>query len=195
MAFPGFSLGDSLPVFNEVDCRTAQTSNEPSVFIENKWIDLRGDKKNCSANYSYSISKRELIVILVGPTNDELGLNAQQDVYVANKSESFANEIGSIPVSANLTSDMQFTNVEQAGGSLFMTTYKVELNNIAVSPSGLELMFSDSQCIYKNQHSKNCEIFKGTYKQPICIRLLENKKTLTKKENCAVLIKAINPHP
>lgn len=139
------------PRINEVDCRTTQTSNETSVFIENKWINLRGDKKNCSANYAYSMSKGEEIVILVGPTNDELGLNAQQGVYVANNSESFANEIGSIPVSANLTSDMQFTNVEQAGGSLFMTTYKVELNNIAVSPSGLELMFSDSQCIYKTK--------------------------------------------
>jgi hypothetical protein len=195
MTFSGFSLGDSLPVFNEVDCRTTQTASETSVFIENKWINLRGDKKNCSANYSYSMSKGEAIVILVGPTNDELGINAQQGVYIANKFESFANEIGSIPVSANLTSDMQFTNIEQAGGSLFMTTYKVELNNLTVSPSGLELMFSDSQCIYKNQHSKNCEILKGTYRQPICIKLLENRKTLTKKENCANLIKEINPHP
>ncbi|MCC3263722.1 hypothetical protein LLE87_36725, partial [Paenibacillus polymyxa] len=78
-------------------------------------------EKDCSSTYTYYKIPNKGIVIFEGPSDDELGLNSQNDVFIKSETEKIAKNIGSIPVASTPENDETYVNITQSGGSVFKT--------------------------------------------------------------------------
>lgn len=143
--------------------------------------------KDCDFSYIYYKSSMGDMVILVGPAEDQLGLNSQNEIFVAPAPDSIARSIGFIPVSANMDNDERFVNITQAGGSIFKAIYMIRERQLVVEPSSMELIFSGSQCIYPDGQSESCTNLMGSFKSPVCVRQIGGHKIRQKIELCADL--------
>lgn len=150
-----------------------------------------GSDKGCDSSYLYYKSSTGDMVVLVGPAGDQLGLNAQNEVFIAPASVSIAKSIGSIPVSANMDGDGMFVNIAQVGGSIFKVIYRIYDRKLIVESSGMELIFSGSQCVYLDWQSESCSDLSGSFKNPICVRQVGGHKVMQKIELCADLKKEL----
>ena len=142
-------------------------------------------EKDCSSTYTYYKIPNKGIVIFAGPSGDELGLNAQNDIFIKSETGKIAKSIGSIPVASTPVNDETYVNITLSGGSVFKTIYVIKDQEIDLIPSGLELIFSDTQCIYDTSNSQHCRNMTGTFERPICIQQIDNKKILQPQETCA----------
>lgn len=169
-----------------------QTEDSIALNLENnKKITIPASEKSCNSNFLYNTSKDGVTILLAGPNSDELGPNAQNDIYIISKNNANPKHIGSIPVAANPITRDQFKEISQVGGSIFETTYIINNNNIEIKPESLELIFADKQCILKKENSEKCVNISGTYEKPICIKNSNNRKILQNKSLCAELSKEV----
>lgn len=161
------------------------------VKIGEKLFSIAGTDKDCNSEYLYYRSATGDMVILSGPTEDQLGLNAQNEIFIAPAPSDIARNTGSIPVSARLDDNKRFINIVQTGGSIFEVTYKIHERQLSSEPSSIELIFSGSQCIYQNKQSENCTNLTGSFKSPICTRKIDGRKIKQRPELCSDLKKEI----
>lgn len=179
-------------IYKQADCRITEPSMEVEIHAKGTPYQLNNKSKNCDNNYSFIDSGDGSLIILAGPNSDELGINAQNKVYLAPPGSRKAVDIGSIPVNADFIENKTFRDISQVGNSLFETIYTIKDREIKIAHPDHELIFSGEQCIYKNKNSKKCIPLNGTYENPICARQSGEKKVLAKKEKCSDLIENIN---
>lgn len=166
--------------------------NNITIILKHKSYLLETGDKDCKVNYAYIPINDDSLIILVGPDTDELGINAQNDIYLATSDKSIAKNIGSIPVRADFVGGGTFRDIFQVGGSLFQTTYKIDGRQLTISQPSYELIFSDSQCVYRSRTSNHCTTMIGSYSNPICVWRDNHRQTLARKENCEALQDFLN---
>ena len=164
-----------------------ELKNNITITLKHKSYHLETGDKDCKVNYAYIPINDDSLIILVGPDTDELGINARNDIYLAPSDKSIAKKIGSIPVRADFVGGGTFRDIFQTGGSLFQTTYKIEGDQLTIPQPSYELVFSDSQCVYRSRTSSHCTTMIGTYNNPICVWRDNHRQTLARKENCEAL--------
>ncbi|WP_134163372.1 hypothetical protein [Pseudomonas citronellolis] len=163
----------------------SNTKRITRINIDQRVVTIDNTDKDCSSTYMYYKKSNNDTVIFAGPSGDELGLNAQNDIFIKSETGKIAKSIGSIPVASIPGNDETYVNITQSGGSVFKTIYAIKDQEIDLIPSGLELIFSDTQCIYDTSNSQHCRNMTGTFEKPICIQQIDNKKILQPQEACA----------
>lgn len=179
-------------IYEQAVCKNQKPGNEVEIYAGSKVYHLDDKNKSCSINYSYIDSGDGSIIILAGPDSEELGINAQNEIYFAPPGRDSATNIGAIPVRSDFIDNKTFRDIAQLGGSLFQTIYKIKEGRLTIIQPSYELIFSDKQCIYNRQESKKCMPLKGTYDKPICVRQFGERKILAQIEKCAELRKEID---
>ncbi|WP_207882864.1 hypothetical protein [Pseudomonas sp. 30_B] len=182
-------------IYEPADCRTTGASKEIKIYVKGIPYQLGDSSKICDRNYSFIDSGDGSTIILAGPNSDELGINAQNEIYFASFGSRKAINIGSIPVRSDFIENKTFRDIAQIGGSLFETIYIINEDKLTIAYPSYELIFSDEQCIYKNESSKNCSQLKGTYKNPICAWQSGERKILANNDRCKDLRDNIDSRP
>ncbi|HCA1453386.1 TPA: hypothetical protein MNK97_005743 [Klebsiella pneumoniae] len=175
-------------IYEQADCREIESNAKIEIYANGALYQLEDNSKTCDRYYSLIDSGDGSMVIVAGPSPDELGINAQNEVYLAIPGSRKAINIGSVPVRSDFIEDKKFRDIVQVGGSLFETIYIIKNGKLTIAYPGYELIFSDEQCIYNNENSKNCTTLTGTYENPICAWQSGERKLLAKKERCVDLI-------
>lgn len=150
---------------------------------------IKNPRRACNSIFTYeaiAIPKKKWM-ITSWPTDDELGLNAQRDLFIASSMKSEASYIGSIPVDAAAISADRYRSVAQSGGSIYETVYLLGEASIKIESPGRELIFSDTACIYKEQNDDLCQPLTGTLDNPLCVYTYDERKILTDLSNCSEL--------
>lgn len=119
------------------------------------------------------------------PTDKELGLNAQRDLFIAPSKRSEAIYIGSIPVDATAISAGTYRSITQLGGSIYETVYVLHESSIKIKSPSRELIISDTVCLYKEQNDSACQPFTGTFDNPLCVYVYNGTKTLRNLTDCS----------
>jgi hypothetical protein len=168
---------------------TTNTGNNLTLQADNIEFTLLETQKTCTQEFKYrkSGTNKDLFTITSWPATDELGMNAQNDIFIASTHEKTAHYIGSIPVSANFTKENTYQNITQEGGSIYETIYFIESDKITIQEPHKELIFGDTQCIYSRKNSNTCDNYTGTYEEPLCIFNIDGRKILKKTMRCADL--------
>jgi len=186
------TLAQAATALNEAICeRHSITERETKIKAGEKLFTVVDSDKDCNSEYLYYRSITGDMVILSGPTEDQLGLNAQNEIFIAPVPSDIARNIGSIPVSAILDGDERFINIVQVGGSIFEVAYKIHGRQLSPEPSNIELIFSGSQCIYQDKQIESCTNLTGSFKNPICVRQIHGRKIKQRSELCSDLKKEI----
>jgi hypothetical protein len=179
--------------FEQAECSPNKEHNEGVYISINKSLyHITEADRDCHSNYLISKTKDGTTTILAGPSQNELGENAQNTVYLVEPKSNIAVNIGSIPVEAEPLGENKFVDISQSGGSIYQTTYKINKKSIAILKPTYELSFSGSQCILKNSNSKNCQQLQATFETPICITQINEKKILSPMTTCAEMKKLIS---
>lgn len=172
--------------FEQAECSPAQEQNEGVYISINKsTYHITEAGRDCHSNYLISKAKDGTTTILAGPSQDELGENAQNIIYLLDPKSNNAVNIGSIPVSADPFGENKFIDISQSGGSIYQTIYLINKKTLTVLKPSYELSFSGSQCIYRNSSAKKCQQLEATFEAPICITQINEKKTLAPITMCA----------
>ncbi|MBD9503190.1 hypothetical protein IB256_20545 [Pseudomonas sp. PDM17] len=171
-------------IYEQADCRKTESDAKIEIYANGALYQLENNSKTCDRYYSFIDSGDGSMVILAGPSSDELGINAQNEVYLATSGSRKAIYIGSVPVRSDFIENKTFRDIAQVGGSLFETIYIIKDGKLTTAYPGYEFIFSDEQCIYNNEKSKKCTTLTGTYENPICAWQSGERKLLAKKERC-----------
>ena len=136
-------------IYEQADCRKTESNTKIEIYANGTTYQLGDNSKTCDRHYSFIDSGDGSIVILAGPSSDELGINAQNEIYLAAPGSWKAINIGSVPARSDFIENKTFRDIAQVGGSLFETKYIIKDGKLTAYP-GYELIFFDEQCIYKN---------------------------------------------
>lgn len=173
-------------------CQEITKTDEKHVILSGNELEfqIKNPRRDCDSVFSYeeiALPKKKWM-ITSWPTDNELGLNAQRDLFIASSMKSEANYIGSIPVDATTISTGRYRGIAQSGGSIYETIYILGETSIKIKSPGRELIFSDTSCIYKEQNSDLCHPLTGTFDNPLCVHIHNERKILTDLSNCSELL-------
>lgn len=77
----------------------------------------------------------------------ELGLDAQQSVMSVDFLAGTIRPLGELPAAAERKAAGVYEHVTQEGGSLFLTSFKIDDDRVQVGPVSLELVFDGELCV------------------------------------------------
>jgi hypothetical protein len=172
-------------------CQEVTRSDGKHVILSANDLELKikNPRRACDSVFTYEsiMLPKEKMVITSWPTDDELGVNAQRDLFVALPGGAELSYIGSIPVDAVAISADRYRNIAQVGGSIYETVYLLGDHSITLETPGKELIFSDDACIYKDQNDDVCHILTGTFDNPLCVYIHNERKVMMDLSSCSEL--------
>ncbi|WP_153014219.1 hypothetical protein [Pseudomonas sp. EpS/L25] len=177
-------------------CKEADSGNakDISLYANDIEFTIRNSKRTCDSDFIYEevILPSKKWMITSWPTSEELGLNAQRDLFIAPSKKSEATYIGSIPVDATPIGTNTYRNIAQSGGSIYETVYQISESSVETKTPSMELVISDSLCAYKKENDSVCQTVTGTFDKPLCIYTDGKKKVLLELSSCSELIQNSN---
>lgn len=181
----------SNPVEHKLLCKDSDQDSDSAVGLvlsfEGGTFSLQNPDRGRRADYIY----RELSdepsgsVIFSYPTSDDMGLNAQVMIFSASAKDSEASYIGSIPASASELQDGSYKDIQQSGGSIYESIYRIDGAKVLTLTPSKELIISDEQCVYKERSSSACQKMRGSFKHPVCVFNYGERKVLAGANECA----------
>ena len=122
-----------------------------SLSIRSHEFILQKSKRACNSKYPYkeNSSPNKGGTIISSPTNNYLGINAQNIIYFISYGSNETVYTGEIPASATEVAKGAYQHIIQAGGSVYENTYRIESEEIKISLPSKELMISGNECIYE----------------------------------------------
>lgn len=187
-----FSI-NSLASGQEIDlaCQEAVKfyGGEVSLSINDLEFKIKNPRRACDSIFTYEpvALPNEMWMITSWPTDEELGLNAQRDLFIAPSKRSEAIYIGSIPVDVTAISANTYRSITQLGGSIYETVYVLHEPSIRIKNPSREFIISDTVCLYKEQNDSACQYFTGTLDNPLCAYIYNGKKILKELSDCSDL--------
>lgn len=192
ICFLFFSI-NSLASSQEIDlaCQEAVKSHGREVSLSTNDLEfkIKNPRRVCDSNFTYEFVAlpNEKWMITSWPTDEELGLNAQRDLFISPSKKSEATYIGSIPVDAIAISASTYRSITQPGGSIYETVYIVHESSIKIKDPSREFIISDAVCVYKEQNDSVCQTLTGTFDNPLCVYIYNGRKILKDLSNCSEL--------
>lgn len=182
---------NSLASSEETDLACQEAANidgrEVSLSTNDLEFKIKNPRRVCDSNFTYDLVAlpNEKWMITSWPTDEELGLNAQRDLFIAPSKKSEAIYIGSIPVDATAISTGTYQSITQLGGSIYETVYVLHEPSIKIKSPSREFIISDTVCVYKEQNGSVCQHLTGTFDDPLCVYIYNGKKILKDLSNCS----------
>lgn len=181
----------SNPVEHKLLCKDSDQDSDSEVGLvlsfEGGTFSLKNPDRGCRSDYIYreASDKPSDSVIFSYPTSDDMGLNAQVMIFSASAKGGEANYIGSIPASASELQDGSYKDIQQSGGSIYESIYRIDGAKVLTLTPSKELIISDEQCVYKEKSSSACRKMRGSFKHPICVFNYGERKVLADANECA----------
>lgn len=195
LAFMTYTLSSNISAldYRQAKCTPATMENSGVyISIDEKTYHIEDKERDCKSDYLVLTEKNGNLLIFTTPSNESLGVNAQNSVYKINTKTTTAVNIGSIPVSAEPVGRGEFRNIDQQGGALYQAIYKISETSITILQPNYVYLFAESQCIYNKSHDKSCTEKKGTSQHPICLKQYKDKRILTNMKYCAEMKEIYN---
>lgn len=188
--FNGVAYPESL------ECHTLNSSIE--LKINKGYKIIIQDRSTCDFDYDFvkNIDGKNRVGVIVGPPPSDLGINAQNSVYIK-KAERF-NFVGNLPVGAEKTSDGKYKYIEQQGGGIYLTFYSIEKNGITILNESKVLLIDGQYCadsgaikdIENTEQGRACDKkIKASFNHSVCIYISKNKTKIMPISNCSELKK------
>jgi hypothetical protein len=151
---------------------------------------------NCNTSFIYQedANIESNGILIAGPK--ELGLNANNDVYLILSNENTATLIGQIPAASEYIGNRRFRNIVQEGGLLFLESYFIGSNEIEIENITPEFIFDGELCVDdpKMVYIASLSIdqvcvkkIRATKKRQLCVVHNAKKSQLTSALACEVL--------
>ncbi|MBP5956426.1 hypothetical protein ICA16_12195 [Pseudomonas anatoliensis] len=155
--------------------------------FKEEFFTLLGSDRGCRSEYVYRVVSGDYSVpfIFSYPISDDMGLNAQVMIFAASANDGVAHYIGSIPASASELQDGSFKDIQQSGGSIYESIYRIEGQEVLTLTPGKELMISDEQCVFKEKSGGACQKMRGSFIKPVCVFNYGDRKVLADVKECA----------
>lgn len=179
------------PVDHEVLCKPANPHIDSEVslnlFFEGRKVSFENLQRGCRSMYVYKEASDAISdsLILSYPTADDMGLNAQVLVFAVSARSDLANYIGAIPAGASELPNGSYKDIQQSGGSIYETIYRIEGHKILISRPTKELIIADEKCVYRKKTGGACQKMRGSFKKPVCIFNYDERKVLIGSNECA----------
>ncbi|WP_177413889.1 hypothetical protein [Pseudomonas sp. RU47] len=154
--------------------------------VKEEVFTLEGSDRGCRSEYVYRAVPAEYGApfIFSYPASDEMGLNAQVMIFSASAKEGMAHYIGSIPAGASELQDGSFKDIQQSGGSIYESIYRIEGHEVLTLMPGKELIVSDEQCVFKEKSGGACQKMQGSFRKPVCVFNYGERKVLADAKEC-----------
>jgi len=173
-------------------CKELDTRNGRDIFLSSNDMafTIKSPRRSCNSRFTYEQinfpSEKWMITSL--PTEEELGLNAQRELFIAPSKKSEAIYIGAIPVDAISIGTNTYRNLTQSGGSIYETVYQINESSVETKTPSRELVISDSLCVYEKESDSACQTMTGTFDKPLCLYTDGEKKILEESSSCSELL-------
>lgn len=180
----------SSSVEHSLICKEAdQGSDSASLALsfEGGTFSLDNSDRGCRSDYVVreASGAANNVLIFSYPTSDDMGLNAQLMVFAAPAKGGKANYIGDIPASASESENGTYKDVQQSGGSIYESVYRIDDSQVVTLTPGKELIVSGEQCIYKENSDIACKKMRGSFKKPVCVFNYGERRVLADTKECA----------
>lgn len=156
------------------------------------------DKSDCNFSFNVveNIDGKNNFGIFVGPSRNNFGANAQNDIYIKSSANGHLELAGSIPVGAEETLKGKYKYINQEGGARYLSFYSIK-KTIVTSKSTKALLIDGKYCIDRNilrnisdNPAKPCKMkINATFKTPICLRLFGDAAKTVALNYCSELLK------
>ncbi|WPN57822.1 hypothetical protein [Pseudomonas sp. P9_31] len=179
------------PIEHKLLCKDAGEDPDSAVGVvlsfEGGIFSLENPDRRCKSEYVYREALDALgdSVIFSYPASDDMGLNAQVMIFAVSAKGGEAGYIGSIPASATELEGGSYKNVQQSGGSIYESIYRISGGKVLTLTPSKELIVSGEQCVYKEKNSSACQRVRGSFKHPVCIFDDGERKVLADASECA----------
>lgn len=185
-----YSLADSEGA--SLTCKEVAQADAKYVILSGSdmGFQIQSPRRACNSVFTYEaiMLPKERLMITSWPIDHELGINAQRDLFIASTNRSKARYIGSIPVDATAITAGEYRSIAQSGGSIYETVYILNEESIKIKSPSRELVFSDTVCVYKEQNGDVCQAVTGTFDDPLCVYVYNEKKILMTLFDCSELL-------
>ena len=190
----------SAPLELPQQCQKVGISQDSvSLSIRSHEFILQKAQRACNSEYLYkeNSSPNKGGTIISSPTNNDLGINAQNIIYSISYGSNEAVYIGEIPASATEVAEGVYQHIIQAGGSVYENTYRIESGKIKISLPSKELIISGNECIYESEGNDSCKNIAGSFSYSVCILNHTERKLLASIEHCNRIInhQSSKPNP
>lgn len=172
ISFLCFLGAHSFSSSEETGLQCKDVINGRSILLKNNELELtiKNSRRSCGSDFTYeeaTLPSRKWL-ITSWPTDEELGLNAQRELFIAPSRKSEAVYIGAIPVDAVAIAPYTYRNIIQSGGSIYETIYVISESSVETKTPSRELIISDALCVYKKESDSACQTIIGTFDKPLC---------------------------
>ncbi|WP_296218368.1 hypothetical protein [Pseudomonas sp. UBA2684] len=175
-----------------LQCREVVTEGKRSLILSADNIDfiISTSQSTCESSFEYQYLKsdNDRYLITSWPTSEELGVNAQRNLYIASPERPDAKYIGSVPVDAEIVGEGRYRRISQEGGSIHETIYFMRDAQIDIEKPSKELVIANTECIYLQGSDSECQRMTGTFENPICVYSHDGKKSLADVSSCSELL-------
>ncbi|WP_095187899.1 hypothetical protein [Pseudomonas sp. Irchel 3E19] len=180
----------SSSVEHSLICKEADQGSESAslaLSFEGGTFSLDNADRGCRSDYVVreTSGAANNVIIFSYPTSDNMGLNAQLMVFSAPAKGGKANYIGDIPANASESENGTYKDVQQSGGSIYESVYRIDDSKVVTLTPGKELIVSGEQCIYKENSDIACKKMRGSFKKPVCVFNYGERKVLADTKECA----------
>ncbi|MGV8889690.1 MAG: hypothetical protein ACOH2P_16960 [Pseudomonas sp.] len=179
----------SAPLEHKLLCKDGGSGQKVALVVsfEGRAFSLENSGRGCRSDYVYREASDEPrnSFIFSYPTADDMGLNAQIMIFAASARGGSAKYIGSIPAGASELQDGSYKDIQQSGGSIFESVYRIEGREVLILTPSKELIISDEQCVYKEKSGGVCQKKRGSFKKPVCVFNYGERKVLADANECA----------
>lgn len=173
-------------------------ANSKEILLSTNGVEftIKSPRRSCGSDFTYEgvALPNKKWMITSWPTDEELGLNAQRELFIAPSIKSEAVYIGAIPVDVVAISPNTYRNITQSGGSIYETTYIINELHIEIKSPSRELVISNSLCVYKKESDSACQTMTGTFDKPLCLYDDGKKKFLKELSSCSELLENGKPN-
>lgn len=148
---------------------------------------IENPDRGCKSDYIYRVSFNQSSTPLIFsyPTSEGMGLNSQILIFVASIKDGSAKYIGSVPAGASELQDGSYKDIQQSGGSIYESVYRIEGREILTLTPGKELIISGEECVYKEKSGGVCKRMRGSFKNPVCVFNYGSRKVLANVQECS----------
>ena len=179
------------PTEYQLQCKVFDESADTKVGLilsfEGEAFAIENSDRGCKSDYAYraSLNQSSTPLIFSYPTSEDMGLNSQIMIFAASIKDGSAEYIGSVPAGASELQDGSYKDIQQSGGSIYESIYRIEGREILTLTPGKELIVSGEQCVYKEKSGGVCKKMRGTFKNPVCVINYGSRKVLANVQECS----------
>ncbi|PMX04278.1 hypothetical protein C1X59_02375 [Pseudomonas sp. FW215-R2] len=179
------------PIEYQLLCKISDQSTDSKVGLilsfEGGAFAIENPDRGCKSDYVYrtSLNESSAPLIFSYPTSEDMGLNSQIMIFAASIKDGSAEYIGSVPAGASELQDGSYKDIQQSGGSIYESIYRIEGREVLTLTSGKELIISGEQCVYKEKSGGVCKKMRGSFKNPVCVFNYGSRKILANVQECS----------